>query len=142
MNQVNNGTTGMLYATPFGDVATQYDEQLCGGALLGDIRKQGSLKCGVVVPFTENITDRKGLVGMSVDYCHTLAAALFNGNYKAVKVFTFPGYDGSSFAALNNGTIDALAGGSNQWKHHFKISSSIGGFRFSSPYYYENGAAE
>ena len=93
MNQINNGTP-MLYAIPFGD-AEDVDESLESGRLY-DIRNHGLLKCGVVLPdynFTGNITSSDqlvGLVGMSVDYCHTLAAALFNGNWEAVELFSFP----------------------------------------------------
>jgi len=75
---------------------------------------------------------------MSRDYCHTLAASLFNGKAKTVNILTFPENDGSAFAALRDGTIDALAGGSSQWKHYLKISLSTMGFRFSIPYYYGN----
>ena len=60
---------------------------------------------------------------MSAKYCHTLAAALFNGNQEAVKLFDFLENDG--FDALNNGTIDALAGGRVEHEHDFQSSPSL-----------------
>mmetsp|Transcript_35231 Transcript_35231/g.61868 ORF Transcript_35231/g.61868 Transcript_35231/m.61868 type:complete len:476 (-) Transcript_35231:287-1714(-) len=139
MNQINNGTTGMLYATPFGDLKNEngyFFSSNTRDALLDNIRNaQGSLNCGVVVPDDFH-------VGMSVEYCRTLAAALFNGNSERVNFLTFSGNDNSSFVALNNGTIDVLAGGRVEKKHDFVSSLSVGGFVFSTPYYYGNESAE
>jgi len=144
MNQINNGTTGMLYATPFGELENENGDQFTsttGGTHLDNIRnEQGSLNCGVVVPddFDGDIASGDKLVGISIDYCHTLAAALLNGNSEAVNLFTFSQSDNSSFLALNNGTIDVLAGGRVERKYVFESSPSLGGFHFSTPYYYGN----
>ena len=145
MNQINNGSSGMLYATPFGDLENKVEDiresyGTTDDTFLEDVRKDGSLNCGVVIPdsFTGNITNSSGLVGMSVEYCSTLAAALFNGNVGAVKIFTYNEYD--SFAALNNGTVDVLSGATVERKYDFE-SSILGGFRFSTPYYYGNETA-
>jgi len=145
MNQINNGSSGMLYATPFGnleniveDVRESYG--ITDDTLLEDVRDSGSLNCGVVIPdsFAGNIKNSTGLVGMSVEYCKTLAAALFNGNFRAVKIFTYNEYD--SFSALNNRTVDVLSGATVERKYDFE-SSILGGFRFSTPYYYGNETA-
>ena len=142
MNQINDGTSGMLYATPYGKRANNKDDFLEGiddtaAIALDRIEEQGWLNCGVVVPdgFNGEIATSDKLVGMSVDYCRTLAAALFNGNYNAVMLFTFLDTDDSSFLALKNGTIDVLAGRRIEKVHDF------GGFHFSTPYYYGNETA-
>jgi len=148
MNQINNGTTGMLYATPFGELENEDDDlediDVTVGTLLDDIRKKGSLNCGVVVPDGSDgeIATSDKLFGMSVEYCRTLAAALFDGDSKLVNLTTFSENDNSSFVALNNGTIDVLAGGRVEKKHDFVSSLSVGGFVFSTPYYYGNESAE
>jgi len=144
MNQINNGTTGMLYATPFGELENEDGDLITsttGDTILDNIRmEQGSLNCGVVFPddFDGEITTSDKLVGMSVEYCRTLAAALFNGNSETVIFFTFSGSDSSSFVALNNGTIDVLAGGRVEQKYDFESSPSFRGFQFSTPYYFGN----
>ena len=147
MNQINNGTTGMLYATPFGEMDDEDDElgdiDVTAGTLLGDIRKKGSLDCGVLIHdgFDGEITTSDKLFGMSVDYCRTLAAALFNGDSNLVNLTTYSENDKSSFVALNNGTIDILSGGRVERKHDFEKSQSVGGVHFSTPYYYGNETA-
>ena len=88
----------------------------------------------------EIVTSDK-LFGMSVEYCRTLAAALFYGDSSLVNLITFSENDSSSFVALNNGTIDVLAGGRVEWKYEFESSPSDGGFQFSTPYYYGNETA-
>jgi len=144
MNQINNGTTGMLYATPFGEMDDEDDElgdiDVTAGTLLGDIRKKGSLDCGVLIHdgFDGEITTSDKLFSMSVDYCRTLAAALFNGDSNLVNLTTYSEDDNSSFVALNNGTIDILSGGRVERKHDFENSQSVGGVHFSTPYYYGN----
>lgn len=52
-----------------------------GVALDDAIKDKQILHCGVLVPdgFVGDITSSDQLVGMSVDYCRGLAAALFRG---------------------------------------------------------------
>jgi len=132
----------MLYATPYGKRANNKDDFLEGfddtaAIALDRIEEQGWLNCGVVVPdgFNGEIATSDKLVGMSVDYCRTLAASLFKGKYNAVKLVAFLDTDDSSFLALNNGTIDVLAGRRIEKVHDFE------GFHFSTPYYYGNETA-
>eukprot|EP00579_Thalassiosira_antarctica_P013409 CAMPEP_0201945108 /NCGR_PEP_ID=MMETSP0903-20130614/53734_1 /ASSEMBLY_ACC=CAM_ASM_000552 /TAXON_ID=420261 /ORGANISM="Thalassiosira antarctica, Strain CCMP982" /LENGTH=869 /DNA_ID=CAMNT_0048488167 /DNA_START=93 /DNA_END=2702 /DNA_ORIENTATION=+ len=143
MNQINNGT-GMLYAVPTGNIAR--DTTMgpdAGSSTLTKIRKEGSLNCGVIVPdnFAGNVRGSDKLVGMGVDYCRTLAAAIFIGDSEEVNFSTFTETDNSSFGALANGTIDVLVGGRVQRKYDFEMSPFLGGFHFSTPYYYGNEAS-
>ena len=147
MNQINNGT-GMLYATPFGDLKYGEDDlrgvdAVGASSFLDDIRKKRSLNCGVVVPdgFSGEIRESDKLVGMNVDYCRTIAAALFYGDINLVKLTSFLNNDNNSFAALQNRTIDVLVGGRVEKKYDFVSSLSLGGFHFSSPYYLGNGTS-
>ncbi len=45
-----------------------------------------------------------------------------------------------AYLALNNGTIDILSGTAVERKHDFESSPSLGGFHFSTVYYYGNKA--
>lgn len=143
MNQINDGTTGMLYVTPFGELSPTDDkvgiiDAFVDETRLGHIRDEGSLNCGVVVPYEsiEESTARDKVVEMSIDFCRTLAAALFNGNFKAVTVTPYLDNDSSPFVALGNGTIDVLSGARVEQNYEFDTALSLGGFHFSTPYYY------
>ena len=146
MNRINNGTSGMIYAVPFGDL--ELEERDIGDAedaiedsILGSIRNISSLNCGVVVPdnFTGNISTSDNLVGMNVEYCQTLAAALFNSNAGAAKIMAYKDSEKDTyFAALSNGTVDVLAGALIEHKYDFASSVSLEGFDFSTPYFYGN----
>lgn len=136
-NHINNGTTGMIYAIPFGTLA---NEANAASKMLSGIRNEGSLNCGVVVPdeITEGNTTSNNMVGMNIDYCLTVAAAILNGDYTAVNLRNFSENDDSSYLALDNGTIDVLSGAKIERKYDFSSSPALGGFQFSTPYFYGN----
>jgi len=73
---------------------------------------------------------------MSVDYCRMLSAGLFDGNPDLVKLFALSESDESPFFALDNRSIDVLAGGRIEKKYDFASPPLLGGFHFSTPYYY------
>ena len=147
MNQINDGSTGMIYATPFGhldkDDAHHGAPDVAAGTLFHDIREKEFLNCGVAVPddFEGSLGESRELVGMSVEYCRALAAVLFNGDFNLVNLIPFSEGGDGSLAALGNGTIDVLAGGRVEKKYDFGGSPSVGGVHFSTPYYYGNEAA-
>ena len=137
MNQINNGTNGMIYSIPFGEIQIQYPNAVANDTCLCDIRDKGSLKCGVLVPqgFDGNLTSNEKLVGMNVDYCRTLAAGLSNGDATAVDIMIFFLED-DAYMALKNETIDVLAGARVHKKYDFDSS-----YHFSTPYFYGDEAA-
>jgi len=142
-NQINNGTTGMLYAIPFGELQPENDHNYEGissnSTVLHNMRNNGTLNCGVIDPGGHDSAEvDETLVGMSVDYCRTLAAALFNGNFESINLLRFSANDDDSFLALNNGTIDVISGVKIEKKYDFESSALNGGFHFSTPYYYGN----
>jgi len=146
MDQLNNGT-GMLYAIPFGDLESKdYGTSILAtdDSILDKLRNdQGVLNCVVCVPDVsmEGIMTNDKLVGMSVDYCRTLAAALSNGSPEAVQLFYFLEFD-NSMTALNNGLVDVLAGARVERKYDFASPPQLGGFQFSTPFYYGNETLE
>ena len=139
MNRINNGTK-MLFATPFGDLdyAINQDPDLTEfgpqpDSTFAEIMNNGVLNCGVVTETLDlNETESEGIVGMSTDYCRSLAAAIFYGNYKAVNLFNFSSAD-EAYLALQNGTVDVLTG------TVVNKARDFGGNDFSTPYYYESG---
>ena len=147
MNQINNGTGGLLYAIPFGDLEKESDIALAS-TTIATIRNNGRLNCGVIVPdgFSGNVTSSTGFTGMGVDYCRalaaSLAAALFSGDFESANLI---GYEESSrnvsHVALANGDIDVLVGARKQKKYDFLQSPSLPGVRFSTPYYYDQDDA-
>jgi hypothetical protein len=146
LNQINNGTTGMLYAIPYGYVTEESvsgtDADLSGSRIEG-IKARGSLNCGVIVPdlFSGDIMNSTGLLGMSFDFCRTLSAALLNGDSDSLNVLTFEENSDGSFIALNDGKLDILAGVRFEQKRDFKGPSTLPGFYSSAPYYYGNETA-
>ena len=129
MNQINNGT-GMLYAIPFGNLDKDAIMGQVSGSTLANIRKKGSLNCGLVDSHR-----------MGIEYCHIISAALLNGDPTGVKFVTFDTSKISAYIALANGEIDILVGDPIQRRFDFGISSASPGFHFSTPYYYGNEAA-
>jgi len=141
MNQINNGSSGMIYAYPFGELDNE-DTELIDGSNLNDtclcdhLRDEDSLNCGILVPSSGK------LVGLHVDYCRTLAAALFNGDAEAVKIIFLEDDTDDAYLALENQTIDVLAGAVLHKRFYFESSLSPSGFHFSTPYYYGDEAAD
>jgi len=146
MNQINNGSSGMLYAIPFGDIENDDEDSVAvsnnGTCLCHIIRDAAKLNCGVVVPedFAGDVTKSNNIVGMSVDYCRTLAAAIYNGDSDAVEFTTYLEGSNSSYIALNNGTIDVIAGTRIEKQYDFG-TNSLPGVTFSTPFYFGNETA-
>lgn len=130
-NRINHGT-GMLHSTPFGNLDRVNDDVVEGS--LTNIKKIGSLMCGVILPvnFDGEVTESTAEVGMGVDFCRTLAAALFGGGYNDVSFLTFRETDDNSYTALVNYTVDVLVGARSEHRY---------GFDFSTPYYWGDGTA-
>lgn len=131
MNQINDGTTGMLYASPFGDLNRNTDSaSVPGPDSVHQIKKRGYLKCGVLTPAGYpgiDISSIDNLVDMSADYCRAVAAAIFQGDDGAVEVITFSEDYNSSIAALTAFEIDVLSGA--------RVEQCVG-IHFSEPYFY------
>lgn len=145
MNLINNGSTGLLYAPPWGNLDLDPDSvsTTIDHTQLDIIKSRGYLRCGVVTPVGYdggNISDDSHmLVGMSADYCRALAAAIFTGDsgVGVVNFATFSESDDSSFNALAASEIDVLSGAKVELMYDF-ANDLRAGFQFSKPFYYGN----
>jgi hypothetical protein len=142
MNQINNGSTGMLYPLQWGDLNNEPRYQsLIDHIYFDEIRRRGHLRCGVVTPIGYlggNISENSDMiVGMSADYCRAFSAAIFYGQTDNVEFTTFVDGDYSAFNALAASTIDVLAGAKVDLAYLFQTDSHAG-FHFSEPFYYGN----
>ena len=77
-------------------------------ATLDDVKSKGFVQCGVSqgLPGFSNPDDKGNWVGMDVDVCRALAAAIF-GDAKAVKFTPLSGKE--RFTALQSGEVDILS---------------------------------
>ena len=142
INKINNGTA-MLYATPFGEMQNMdeyFDNERPGAdTTFGKIKDSRVLYCGVVESggySDDDIVESTNLTGMGVDYCYTLAAAIFNGDFKSANIVPLPDIKDISFMTLINGTVDVIAGGRVDANYGSEKFSSLGKYIFSTPYYY------
>ena len=82
--------------------------QTATAGTLDDVRKRGSLQCGVStgLPGFSNPNNAGQWVGIDVEYCRALAAAVFGD---ASKVKYIPLTAKERFTALQSGEIDVLS---------------------------------
>ncbi|KAL3796748.1 hypothetical protein HJC23_010895 [Cyclotella cryptica] len=139
INRINNGTE-MLYVTPFGTLYHEDAEdepKSVRTSLLHHLSSKDELNCGIINQngcIENNLTTSKGLCGMSVSYCITLAASIYNGNVRAVNLTLFNDYE-RALSLLSNYTVDVLFGLPANLKFDFGTASRKG-VTFSMPYYY------
>jgi general L-amino acid transport system substrate-binding protein len=131
LNFLNNGTTGLIYSHPFGNIDNVGSGPVPGG-MLEKILKRGNLICGVR-------PQRPGFAvldyvgewsGLDTDYCRALSSALFGSVWDTVE-FLEVIHDEGSFLA-NNSDVDVIAGACQKFELG-NLSS------FSQPYFYTHG---
>jgi hypothetical protein len=127
----------MLYAIPFRNL--QQENLGNSDGSLEAVRKNGTFVCGVVTPedFVGDVETSTGRVGLSVDYCRVLSAALFNGDATALSFRNFTGQE-NAVAALNEGMVNVLTGGRIEKNYNLANSPLVPGIQYSTPYYYGN----
>jgi len=138
MNRINNGTS-MVLPTTFDVLADPNAESVQG--TLAAIRSKGRLDCGVVVPTDVNVSlmDAKGAIGVSVSYCKALSAAILNGDVKSIRLLPYL-EESDSVEALNDGTVDVVAGAKAQMQYDLG-GPGVPGVFFTAPYLYGNETA-
>ena len=129
INAVNaNGTSGLMYAMPFGSP----QEEGPGpdhGSVLDQVAKRGFLRCGIQV-------DRPilgTLNGLDAEFCRAVSSGLFSGVVDTIDFVDVNAGNVSGIEMLDNNELDLLAGFSarNSWW----VSKS-------QPYYYNETAQD
>ena len=131
-NLINDGTTGLLASPPLGSVdIPQSGRRPTEGGVLESVLGRGELRCGVRggrPGFAVYNSDISQWEGMDVEYCRTLATALFDGDAHKVTFKDVTGFDG--VAMLAEGDLDVVAG--ITWT----LQDDMNGLSFTQPYFY------
>jgi ABC-type amino acid transport substrate-binding protein len=138
INTINNGTP-MIYIIPYGNLDNANDETFYAMSdTFTRVKGRNKLNCGLLVPHghDENVTAAKGLFGMGVSYCQTLASSMLDGNLYGVNYTTFHDAE-RSLAALNSKDVDVLFGVTADMARNFG-NGVLSGVSFSTPYFYGN----
>ena len=143
VNQLNNGTTGLMYAHPFGDLGpTPEDEYVTFGPTLERILNRGKLLCGVRGSRPGfAILSNNSNTGLDVDFCRAMAASLFEGDVEALDLVEISS-QGQGFELLVSGDIDLVAGATWNLVNAVNETSTGLGFDFSQPYFFGSNEGE
>lgn len=141
LNLLNNGSTGLLYALPFGDCENS-ERNLTSqplGHLLQGILDRKHLRCGIRLgrPGFANHSNRSAdseYSGLEADLCSALAAALFH-DPQAIE-FVELTHSNEGFQLLANHSVDLVAGALWSMENDVKEATTGMGFSFSQPYFY------
>jgi general L-amino acid transport system substrate-binding protein len=136
-DQINSGTSGLLYSYPFGDVTEPGSGPTLGGTI-DAIRSRGILHCGVSTRaiFANFDSLRESWSGFDVDFCRAIAAALFDGDHTKVIFTDLPA--SVRFFELQQGAVDVLSRITTVTLERDVREPNVGvGFSFSQPTFYD-----
>ncbi|CAB9517475.1 extracellular solute-binding protein [Seminavis robusta] len=138
INHVNNGTTGLLFSSEFGDEVITGPGPREGG-VLETVLQRGSLRCGVRPDrpgfATFDVTTTTAWKGFGVDYCVALASSLFQGRPNSVEfVNVISASEG--FEALQGRRVDVLAGSVWTIQNNMREPTTQQSYSFTKPYFY------
>ena len=135
LSTLNNGSTGLLYPHPFGQISNGRNDAPLGETM-SSILDRGELYCGILMDHPGFATkERDDYAGMDVDFCRALAAALFGGQSDAV-VFVEVEEDADGYVLLASNEIDVLAGATWTLEADVREPTTEQGYSFSPPYFY------
>jgi ABC-type amino acid transport substrate-binding protein len=108
VNTINNGTSGLLYAMPFGSYEKLGNDP-GAGSTLKEIKSRGHLNCGVTRRAIFSLYDNTvgTYSGFDIDFCRALSAAIFNGVANSVVYTDISASD--RFARLETKEVDVLS---------------------------------
>ncbi|CAB9505458.1 extracellular solute-binding protein [Seminavis robusta] len=144
LNKINDGTTGLLYTPPLGDIEKERGAEVPLGPILQGVLDRGQLRCGVrpsrpgfCTTQVESTPDDTlaSFSGMDVDYCRALAASLFQGDANAVAFVKLDG-PAEGYQLLASSEIDVMAGAEWNLRDDVKEPTTNVGYAFTSPYFY------
>jgi ABC-type amino acid transport substrate-binding protein len=148
MNLINDGTNGMMYAHPFGNLEIENEviDQIgpVANGTIEFIESNGYLRCAVVsgrpgfATFNETTQEWSGL---DVDFCRAVSAAIFSTDEAHVE-FLEVSETANGFSALVNGEIDLLAGAPYSLENDVLEPTTGMGFALSPSYYFSTNRSE
>ena len=143
----NDTDGGLLYPNPLGAISheTSHDGSVVyqvPAGTLKEVRQRGLLRCGVISGrrgLTEMNETSNRWMGIDIDYCQGLTAALFGEeeNCQDHLVIEDQKSPQDGFVSLANGSIDVLAGAEYNIENDVKEPTTGQGFAFADTYYYE-----
>jgi len=136
-NTINDGTTGLIFAMPFGDLSASGPGPVAGGTLQ-EISDRGFLRCGITrrALFAQLDTASQVWSGLDVDFCRALSAAIFDGVTSTVVYSVLPAEE--RFIALATGQVDVLSRITTVTLARDVNEPDAGvGFSFSQPDFYD-----
>lgn len=137
LNQINDGTTGLIFSHPFGLIEHDREGKPLGPYMQG-ILDRGFLRCGLQTgrPGFAHEDEASGMIaGMDAEYCCAVAAALFQGDKTKVE-FVHLESASDGYVLLAEGSLDLVAGASRTLENDVREPSTGLGFAFSQPYFY------
>ncbi|CAB9507365.1 extracellular solute-binding protein [Seminavis robusta] len=142
-NGINQGDTGLLMAHPRGDLLQKRQGPL--DPTMQQILDRGVLRCGIRMnrngfatrtrEVSSHGVNTTAYAGMDVDYCHALAASLFQGDASAVEFSELTNAT-EGFQLLAQNKLDVLAGAPWTLQNDVREPTTGLGFAFSQPYFY------
>ena len=138
LNTLNDGSSGLIYSYPFGVVDTV--GKVKAGSDIESIIDRGYLRCGITEGSSAGLAefDGEAWTGMDIQYCLAVAAALFSR--AAVEAVEYVKISDTSerYKMLAAGEVDLLTGERVTLLNGWKEPTTMTGYTFSSPYYYDN----
>lgn len=135
-NQINNGSTGLMFSPPIGQIEATEDNWPLGPNLQR-VLERGHLQCGVRFGrpgfATRNITTNS-TIGMEIDFCKALAASL-HGDAGAVE-FIELGDASDGYQKLAKYEVDVVAGATMTLTNDVREPTTGAGYAFSRPYFF------
>ncbi|CAB9525772.1 extracellular solute-binding protein [Seminavis robusta] len=137
-NLINNGTTGLLYALPFGKLSNDGPGPTPGGTLDRIWKRPDrKLHCGIRLGREgfADLDDAGVSVGMDVDFCTALAASAIEGEAQSIE-FVEVMDEADGYQKLQRGEVDVLAGFEWNIVNDYSEQTTGEGYAFSQPYFY------
>ena len=135
LNQLNNGTSGLILSMDFGSSSEGFPPDDLG--TIKSIQNRGLLRCGVRPRegFALREENFLGWSGLEIDLCNGISAALFDGQVK-VEIVDMSFIE--RFAGLQGGAIDFVFGATRTIDREVKHNASGGAaYDFTPPYFYD-----
>jgi len=156
VNSINNGTTGLIHASPLGFPESNGPPPPEDGILM-TIVARGKLRCGIRTQNRpgfaqkvshENRTSSRSshaelldFQGMDIDFCCAVATAIFaTGTVERIEFVEIPTVE-DGFRMLQSGELDIVAGVMKTLERDVREPSTGLPFSFTNPYFYNHTAA-